>query len=360
MFSPGRLTLARQRRKLTKKSLAEALGLDQKTIIRYEAGEAAPSDDTLSALAKALQFPTEFFVGPDVDELQPDAASFRSLSTMPARDRDAALAAGSLAFMLSDWVAERFTLPDQDLLDFKEGTDPESAARALRQKWAIGERPIRHLIRLLEAKGVRVFSLVENTRTVDAFSLWRRDLPYVFLNTTKTAERSRFDAAHELGHLVLHKHGGPQGREAEDQANQFASALLMPEAQVKAKLPRVRALSQLVEAKAYWGVSVAALNYRLHRLAVTTEWQYRSFCIQIADQFGKSEPHGLERERSSVLEKVFEVLRGEGMTKQRIAASLSLPTAELESLIFGLANMLTIDGHGAGGARSRAKLKLVR
>jgi Zn-dependent peptidase ImmA (M78 family)/DNA-binding XRE family transcriptional regulator len=359
MFSPGRLTLARQRRKLTKKSLAEAMGLDQKTVIRYEGGEAAPSGDTLASLAKTLQFPVDFFLGPDIDEPQPGAASFRSLSTMPARDRDAALAAGSLAFVLSDWVAERFTLPDQDLLEFKEGTETESAARALRQKWGIGERPIRHMIRLLEAKGVRVFSLVENTRTVDAFSLWRRDVPYIFLNTTKTAERSRFDAAHELGHLVLHKHGGPQGREAEEQANQFASAFLIPEAQVRAKLPRVHALNQLVEAKKYWGVSVAALNYRLHKLGITTEWQYRTFCIQITDRFGQSEPQGLERERSAILEKVFQALRAEGMPKQRIADSLSLPVAELESLVFGLANMQTIDGHGSGGAKSRANLKIV-
>jgi Zn-dependent peptidase ImmA (M78 family)/DNA-binding XRE family transcriptional regulator len=359
MFSPGRLTLARQRRKLTKKSLADALGLDQKTIIRYEAGEVSPPDNTLSALAKFLQFPTEFFIGPDIDEPQPDAASFRSLSTMPARDRDAALAAGSLAFVLSDWVADRFTLPEQDLLEFKEGTEPESAARSLRQKWSVGERPIRHMIRLLEAKGVRVFSLVENTQSVDAFSLWRRDIPYIFLNTTKTAERSRFDSAHELGHLALHKHGGPQGREAEDQANQFASAFLMPEAQVKAKLPRVHSLNQLVEAKKYWGVSVAALNYRLHKLGITSEWQYRTFCIQITEHFGQSEPHGLERERSSIWEKVFQAMRAEGMTKQRIAASLTLPVAELESLVFGLANMQTIDGHGPGGAKSRASLKLV-
>jgi Zn-dependent peptidase ImmA (M78 family)/DNA-binding XRE family transcriptional regulator len=359
MFSPGRLTLARQRRKLTKKGLADALGLDQKTIIRYEAGEVTPPDDALRAVSRFLQFPVEFFLGPDVDEPQTEAASFRSLSTMPARDRDAALAASSLAFVLSDWVAERFTLPEQDLLEFKEGTEAESAARSLRQKWGIGERPIRHMNRLLEAKGVRVFSLVENTRTVDAFSLWRRDIPYIFLNMMKTPERSRFDSAHELGHLVLHKHGGPQGRGAEDQANQFASAFLMPEGQVKAKLPRVHSLNQIVEAKRYWGVSVAALNYRLHRLGITSEWQYRTFCVQITERFAQSEPHGLERERSSIWEKVFKTMRSEGITKQRIAASLALPVAELESLVFGLANMQTIDGQGSGGGKSRATLKLV-
>ena len=55
------------------------------------------------------------------------------------------------------------------------------------------------MLHVLEAKGVRVFSLAENTRNVDAFSSWREERPFVFLNMQKTAERSRFDAAHELG-----------------------------------------------------------------------------------------------------------------------------------------------------------------
>ena len=85
------------------------------------------------------------------------------------------------------------------------------------------------MIKLLESKGVRVFSLAENTKNVDAFSCWRNDVPYIFLNTFKSADRSRLDAAHELAHLVLHRHGGPrQGREAEIEANSFASSFLMP------------------------------------------------------------------------------------------------------------------------------------
>ena len=54
--------------------------------------------------------------------------------------------------------------------------------------------------------------MAENTVTVDAFSVWREYTPYIFLKLMKTAEHSRFDAAHELGHLVLHRHGGPKGR----------------------------------------------------------------------------------------------------------------------------------------------------
>ena len=272
-----------------------------------------PLSENIDALVRVLNFPEKFFEGSDLDELSTGAASFRSLSTMPARDRDAALAAGALAFILSDWVDQLFKLPANDLLDLKEDIDPHAAARYLRQKWGLGERPVRNMVHLLETKGVRVFSLAENTRAVDAFSLWRRDVPYIFLNTTKTSERSRFDAAHELAHLILHRHGGAAsgGRASEDQANQFASAFLMPEAQVRAKLPRVYSLNEIVQGKKFWGVSVSALNYRLRKLEITSDWQYRTFCIQIMQKYAQSEPYGLKRERSSIWEKVFASLRSD-------------------------------------------------
>jgi hypothetical protein len=94
---------------------------------------------------------------------------------------------------------KKFNLPTADLLDLSHEHDPSAAARTLRQRWAIGERPIGNMVKLLETKGVRVFSLAENTKNVDAFSCWRNDEPYVFLNTFKSTERSRFDAAHGAG-----------------------------------------------------------------------------------------------------------------------------------------------------------------
>ncbi|WP_419757134.1 ImmA/IrrE family metallo-endopeptidase [Teredinibacter turnerae] len=75
------------------------------------------------------------------------------------------------------------------------------------------------------------------------------DIPFVFLNTKKTAERCRFDAAHELGHLVMHCHGAPQGQEAEKEANAFASAFLMPRRSVLANAPRSATLKSLISHK---------------------------------------------------------------------------------------------------------------
>jgi transcriptional regulator with XRE-family HTH domain len=155
MFTPKRLSLARRRRRLTKKGLAQALGVTPHTVLRYESGDICPPDDVIEKMAGVLSFPLQFFHSDEVDEPQADAASFRSLTAISAKERDAALAAGSLAFTLSDWIEQRFDLPHVDVIDLA-GEDPDIAARSLRQSWGLGERPIPNMVQLLEAKGVRV------------------------------------------------------------------------------------------------------------------------------------------------------------------------------------------------------------
>jgi Zn-dependent peptidase ImmA (M78 family)/DNA-binding XRE family transcriptional regulator len=333
MFNPNRLELARKRRRYTAKILAERAGVAPVTLSRVANGLQTPDDKTVGKLATALKYPRDFFFLDDVDPIDAIAASFRSLTSMSARERDAALAAGSLAFAITDWVRAKFSLPAADLIDLSHERDPASAARTLRQYWGIGEKPIGNMIKLLETKGVRVFSLAENTNNVDAFSCWRFDEPYVFLNTFKTAERSRFDAAHELAHLVLHKHGGPQqGRQAEVEANAFASAFLMPKADVLATVPYVTSTSQIIIAKRRWGVAAVALAYRLHKLGLVTEWHY----VQVNRSYRTVEPDPLPPERSSIWQMVLRELWTEGMARSHIAAELHLPDDELENLLFGL------------------------
>jgi Zn-dependent peptidase ImmA (M78 family)/DNA-binding XRE family transcriptional regulator len=327
---------------MTKKGLAAALGVTPHTVLRYESGDITPSDEMIAKIVEVLSFPIGFFHSDDVDDPPADAASFRSLTAMSAKERDAALAAGTLGFVLSDWVEQQFDLPAVQFPDL-EGDEPEIAARSLRQAWVLGERPISNMVHLLEAKGVRVFSLAENTRTVDAFSMWRSERPFVFLNMMKTPERSRMDAAHELGHLLLHKHGGPRGRKAEDQANQFASAFLMPESDVLGTIPRIHTLNQVVQVKQRWAVSVFALLHRLNRLKILSDWQYRMFCIQ-ASEYRDAEPFGIAREQSVVWQKVLTALWKERVTKNEIASALHVPVQEIENLLFGLANTLSQSG----------------
>ena len=259
---------------------------------------------------------------------------------MAASERDAALAAGTLGVELYTWVSHQFNLPRADLIDLsKERDRPETAARLLRQHWGIGDRPIGNVLNLLESKGIRILSLSENTNSVDAYSFWRGESPYVFLNQKKTPERSIFDCAHELGHLVLHHHAGAKNeRDAEGQADAFASAFLMPSADVKSEIGSISIASQIIRSKGRWKVSAMALAYRLHKLNMISDWTYRSICIDLGKMgYRGGEPYGIEREKSVVWGKVLTTLWSKRVTKHDIALELSIPIEELEALIFELA-----------------------
>jgi Zn-dependent peptidase ImmA (M78 family) len=219
------------------------------------------------------------------------------------------------------------------------------------------------MIHLLEAKGVRVYSLAVDSLNVDAYSQWHDDTPMVFLNLRKSAERSRFDAAHELGHLLLHRHARKEDtRLAEDEANRFASALLMPRNGTLARAARFVTIQHLIAHKKHWIVSVAALNHRLHELGVTNPWQYRHLSAEIGKRgYRTNEPDPAPHESSQLLSKVFAALREDSLSQRRIAAELNLPSSELEQLIFGL-TMTSLDGgmkRVASTSASPVELKVV-
>lgn len=355
MFNPQRLILGRKRRKLTARALATAVGVSPVTISRLENGVNEPEHETVEALARALSFPVQFFFSGDIDELPAEAASFRSLSSMTAKEKDAALSSGAIAYLFHDWIAERFNLPNNDVPALHGDAGPEQAAQIVRANWGLGEHPVSNMIRLLESKGVRVFSLCEETKNVDAFSCWRGERPFVFLNTFKSTERSRFDAAHELGHLVMHKHGAPQdSRQAESEADRFASAFLMPADDVTSRVRYVTDLDALIKAKRRWGVSVAALNYRLHKLGIVSEWQNRSLNVEISSRgYRRIEPEGLAPELSVLWPQVFEALWREKITREQIAAELHVPVGELDAILLRQSTTPEV------GTRSESGLRMV-
>ena len=302
----------------------------------YELEARTPKPETVARLAEALDFPKAFFYGPCLDEPPRDGVSFRAHSRLSISQIDQALGAGALALSLSDWIADRFDIPDPDIPDYL-GIDPEAAVEGIRSEWRLGESSISNVIHLLEAHGVRVFSLAEESQRLDAFSFWRGDIPYVFLNCMKSAERTRMDAAHELGHLVLHARGKAAGREAENQASAFASAFLMPRGSVLANAPRSGTLQQLIQAKRYWNVSVSALVYRMHKVGLLTDWRYRMLFIEMGREgYRTAEPETAFGESSQVLTKVFAALREKGWSMSRVAHELLITTDELNRLVFGL------------------------
>jgi Zn-dependent peptidase ImmA (M78 family)/DNA-binding XRE family transcriptional regulator len=358
MFNPSRLTVARKRRGFTKIEFAKRMGIALRSFKAYELGEYPPPQDVLGRIVSVSGFPVEFFFGDTLDEPREESASFRSMSRMKSYQRDMALSQGAIALHLNSWLEERFELPPVDVPNLRHESSPEAAAEALRHHWNIGELPINNMIHLLESKGIRIFSLAVDALEVDAFSMWKEATPFIFLNTAKTAERSRHDAAHELGHLVLHRHGGPVGRRAEEQANAFASAFLMPRSSILAHVPRFPSLATLVKLKKIWQTSVAALTYRLHALGILSDLEYRMLYIQISkNRYRTREPNPIPRETSQVLPKILAALREGGCSRSTVARTLGIPQSELEALMFGL-TMASIDG-GGKSTRARSELRLV-
>ncbi|MFT3855107.1 MAG: XRE family transcriptional regulator [Ilumatobacteraceae bacterium] len=362
MFQPDRLALARRRRGLNFTRLAKLARMTPQTVSAYERGLREPPNDAVQSLATTLDFPVEFFYSELGDAVPEDAASFRSLSTMTASQHDRALAAGTLCVLLHSWFDERFNLPAVDIPDLTDGqADPAGAAAHVRATWGLGEHPIANLTQLVEAHGVRVFSLADDCHAVDAFSFWHNGAPFALIGTHKTPERGVFDLAHELGHLVLHRdHRAPRGRAAETQANEFASALLMPEADIRGNAPRFPAMGDLIRAKRRWRVSAAALNYRLHALGLIDHWHYQSLCVEISRIGRDREVDSIPQERSEVTAKILGMLRQNGVSLRAIATDLHVRPSEINDLMFGLA-MVSVDGgrEASGDRTERPALRLV-
>ena len=338
IINPSRLKLARMRRQLTIKGLADKVGLSSKMISMYENScDHIPKNETVEALSNALDYPKGFFLAESpIDDLSKDNVSFRSLKSMKAYQEHSAIAAGQIGIILNEYLESKFPkLPKSNLPDLRSVT-PEAASGVIRESWGLGLKSISNIVHLLESKGIKVFSLAENTQAVDAFSFWKDETPYIFLNTQKSGERSRFDAAHELGHLLLHKHGIPQGKDIEAEADTFAANLLMPKETILAfKNPHI-SIQNILELKKNWKVSAMALIVQMKNIGVLSDWHYRNLIID-ASKLGlrSKEIDGIDLEKSGLLPKLFETLASKGRQPlHSLADDLNLPIEEITNLVF--------------------------
>lgn len=354
MANTSRLAVARKRHGWTLTKLSGLTKMSTKSLSTYENGHAVPTEETLALLADKLGVTEEFLRGDDLEDIPLSTVSFRALSKMTARARDRGLNSAMIAFLLDDWVRGRFTLPDPDVPTLS-GRDPEAAAVELRARWGLGEQPIRNMVHLLEAHGVRVYSLPRQNSDLDAFCLYRHGQPFVFLGTDKSGERARFDAAHELAHLVLHaEEREPHGPEAEHEAQRFAAAFLMPRASVLAQGLRNASVDRVLIAKSKWDVAAMAMVHRANELDLLTEWHYRTLCVNLSRMgFRSGEPGGIQRESSQLWTKVLRQLRANGVRMSDIARELGLHQREVQSHVFGL-TPTAVGTHDPRQARSRS------
>ncbi|MEU5850471.1 helix-turn-helix domain-containing protein [Saccharopolyspora shandongensis] len=282
-FDGRRLSLARRLRRLQRTALADKTSVTAAAITQFERNTARPTNTVLAELALALGMPTDFFrQGRPIEQVPASASHFRSLRATPAIARDQALAFAEIALAVIDVIEQYVDLPSvPDLAEPVDG-EPDSdqiaaIAANTRSRMGVEPGPIPHVVRLLEAHGIVVLRLPpEIDRKVDAFSTEAGHRPLVLLSPAKDDRaRSRFDAAHELGHLVMHQDVQPGSKIIESQAHQFASEFLAPTPELEPDLPRKVDWEALLLAKKKWGISLAALVYRARGIGLWGEHAYR-------------------------------------------------------------------------------------
>jgi Zn-dependent peptidase ImmA (M78 family) len=210
-----------------------------------------------------------------------------------------------------------------------------AAVSEVRRAWGLPDGPVGYLVRHMEANGILVARLEVANRGIDAFSHDQGSRPVVILGSEKgDAARSRFDAAHELGHLVCHPDADPGG-EQEQQAHAFAAELLMPQAHFERLLPRRFDLGAYARLKQEWGVSIAALLYRAKTLEVISDAAYRRAVMIMNKHYGrKSEPYPLERpELPALLATACQVTERSGLSRERIASEACLSVEDLAAIV---------------------------
>lgn len=341
-FSGEQLRIARELRQMTQAEVAAAVrdaaggrAMTGAAVSQFELGDAVPSAETLALLLEVLRVDDDFLTvdasGSEVEL----PAFFRSLRSTPAKDRKYARNLAQLVHRLAVVLDEHVGLPERDIPavpcdpfvdeDIRRAA-AEQAAAQVRKAWGLPAGPVEHVVSKLEDHGVICTRLRLRKDRVDAFSVNFSEHPIAVLATDKAKwDRSRFDAAHELGHLVMHDEasGVP---EAERQANEFAAAFLMPAKDIRRSLPERAEWRQFMELKATWGVSIAALLRRARTLEVMSPAAYLSAMkVLSARGWRRHEPVDGDPELPAVLHDAMQRAVKNGVDLDRVRREASIP-----------------------------------
>jgi Zn-dependent peptidase ImmA (M78 family) len=149
------------------------------------------------------------------------AAFYRSLKSALHIARDKAAAKLQFVDDISCALSSRVEFPAVDIPNLMERRDyrtlrPEdidNIAAELRDYWGLSDDPIDDLLLIIENAGIAVGEDYFDSAKLDGISKWFPERPVVLLAKDKNGGvRRRFDAAHELGHMVLHRHVTPEPR----------------------------------------------------------------------------------------------------------------------------------------------------
>jgi Zn-dependent peptidase ImmA (M78 family)/transcriptional regulator with XRE-family HTH domain len=349
-FNPKKLTSARVARGLSIKDLSDKIKVSKQAVSQYELGQAVPKAETMMQIVNVLEFPRMYFSETDSDTYIGNTF-FRASSTVTKRVRE-------MQNERAGWVSKIFCVLNEyvefpptnlpDLSDFESGEwdqhKIEELAIVTRNHWKLGDKPIHDLVNVMESNGIIVASVELGEMKVDAFCQPRSERSFVILGEDKkSAARRHFDAAHELGHLLMHMDIHNQDslskeefKQMEDQANHFASAFLLPEDAFLSMVSADTTLDGYKELKKYWRVSIGAMVHRARDLNVISLSRYTSLQKQISmRKMRHKEPLDdvLPVPQPSMLKQAFDAILQAGIDGYNLVQNqIRLNSKDVESL----------------------------
>lgn len=350
LLIPSRLRDARKLLRMTQGELGDLTDVSRQAISAFERGEKSPDPRTFSLLANALRQPVAFFTTDDAPKFGETSPSFyRKFGPETLRRNEACGVMGSLLVQLARHFDDFINYPAVDLPDFGEqsldGVRIDEIAEELRRHWGLGLGPISNVLALLESKGIIACHYELTGEKVEAFSFWNGPRAFIFMASEKeVAVRRRFDLAHELGHLVLHRYVDSSDLEdkaslkkLEREADRFAGAFLLPRGSFPNEVYTPR-LDAFIDLKQRWRVSIQAMIYRCSDLGVLDEWQVLNLRKQISFRKWRSkepldDPNVLAVEEPRLLARAFDLLNKAGvMDVDRLLSAIPINPALVEEL----------------------------
>lgn len=360
-FIPERLTEAREARDLTMTALADLVGRKPASISHYEKGRYEPPPAVVEKLADALNVRVGFFYAP-ISRKNRGPTFFRSMAAATKRARTRADRRIDWAWDVLNFVEQYVEISPADVpvrprQEWQALTveDIEVTATNLRRAWGLGDGPIPNLVWLAEKHGILVVRDSIGNRHLDAHSAWCDGRPIVVLNSDKkSAVRSRFDCAHEIGHMVLHgdvdrthRRRTEAHKEIEKQADLFAAAFMMP-AESFASETGHWSLEGLLHLKPRWKMSVAAMLMRSKRLGLTSRDETaRLRRARSRRGWNKREPFDdtILPESPRMLVNAFEMIAEHGLaSRDAVLAATELDANDIEALAGLGSGYLSSDG----------------
>ncbi len=348
-FQNERLSQILAARRLSQAQLASMVGVSAATVSKWRAGTQAPERDALERLASVVNVAPEWFTRLPATKVSPPLFRSNASAHVAARGMLEARMewAQDIAMALSEFVDyPTLNIPTRKFTDPEEITSEEIeiAVCECRDLWRLGRVAVQDLALAVEGAGIVLIREETGIAQIEGLSAWSEvlDRPLILLSADKdNGYRSRFDLAHELGHLILHRHiKHPTERDRhkllEQQAHRFAGAFLLPAEMFASEVRTPATLDDLLLLKRRWGVSAAAIIMRLHALEIIDEDSKQILFKRRSARWGaRSEPGDEDRapEQPRLLRRTVDLLVNENvMPIDAIPRHIGLSAHDVEML----------------------------